>query len=196
MARKFEIENTITRQYRRFNATGTQLEVRLLTFSDATDPVSHFLVCLNDLLRHALQNLSESDMVGITIQNRENQNIKSIGIIFRRKDQLAADVILSLVQKYSQSNARSNSLDKLIMTVYSVRIPVGFCKRMIKSRGRPLTVMAHLKRSVVEVKANENFLTHAIIIAIAKLENYPDYKAYVQGRKISPVVQKLSLGQV
>ena len=51
--------------------------------------------------------------------------------------------------------------------------------------------MAHLKRSVVEVKASENCLIHAIIIAIAKLENDPDYKAYVQGRKIHPVIQKL-----
>ena len=43
----------------------------------------------------------------------------------------------------------------------------------------------------MEVKASENCLIHAIIIAIAKLENDPDYKAYVQGRKIRPLVQKL-----
>jgi len=51
--------------------------------------------------------------------------------------------------------------------------------------------MAHLKRSVVEVKATENCLAQALIIAIAKAENDPDYKAYRQGRKILPVVQKL-----
>jgi hypothetical protein len=102
MAPRFEIEDTITRQYRRFSATGTQLVVRLLPPSDATDPVSHFLASLNDLFSHALQNLSESDMVGLKIQNRENQNDKPIGISFTRKDQLAADVILSLVQKVSQ----------------------------------------------------------------------------------------------
>ena len=34
-------------------------------------------------------------------------------------------------------------------------------------------------------------MAHAIIIAIAKLENDPDYKAYVQCRKKRPVVQKL-----
>ena len=83
-------------------------------------------------------------MVGITIQNRENQNDKPIGISFRRKDQLAGDVILSLVQKVSQSNARFNALDKLIMTVHSVRMPVGFGIRAVKSSGRPLPVMAHL----------------------------------------------------
>jgi hypothetical protein len=77
------------------------------------------------------------------------------------------------------------------MTVHSVRMPMGFGKRGIKSRGRPLSVMTHLKTSVVEVKASENCLAHAIIIAIAKMENDPNYKTYRQGRKISPVVQEL-----
>jgi len=76
------------------------------------------------------------------------------------------------------------------MTVHSVRMPVGF-GRGIKSRGRSLPVMAHLKTNVVEVKASDNSLAHAIIIAIAKVENDPNYKAYRQGRKIRPVVQKL-----
>jgi hypothetical protein len=76
--------------------------LRLLPPSDATDHVSNFLASLNDLFRHALQNLKESDKVGITIQNRENQNDKRIGITFRRKYQLAAELIQSLVQKVSK----------------------------------------------------------------------------------------------
>jgi len=100
MARRLVIEETSTRQQRRFNATGTQLVVRLLPHVNDTDPVSLFLANMNDLFRHAIQNLSESDMVGITIQNRKNQNDKHIAISFRRKVQLAADVILSLVQKF------------------------------------------------------------------------------------------------
>jgi len=46
-------------------------------------------------------------------------------------------------------------------------MPVGF-GRGIKSNGRPLSVMAQLKRSVVELQASENCLAHAIIMAIAK----------------------------
>ena len=51
---------------------------------------------------------------------------------------MAADVIFSLMQKVSQSNARFNALDKVIITVYSVRMTVGFGKLGKKSRGRPL----------------------------------------------------------
>jgi hypothetical protein len=38
--------------------------------------------------------------------------------------------------------------------------------------------MAHLKTIDVLVKASENCLSHAIIIAMAKVENGPNYKAY------------------
>ena len=93
--------------------------VRLFPPYDATDPVSHFLASMYELLRHALQNLSEIYMVGITIQNRENQNVKPIGISFRRKDQVAADVILSLVRKVSKSNARFKAPDKLNIRTFS-----------------------------------------------------------------------------
>jgi len=43
----------------------------------------------------------------------------------------------------------------------------------------------------VEVKAEGNCLPHALIIAVAKVDNNPNYKAYRQGRKIRPVVQNL-----
>ena len=61
---------------------GTQLTVRLLPLShnEARDPVSHFKASVNDLIEHALQDLTDSDMVGITIQIRVNQNDKLIGI--------------------------------------------------------------------------------------------------------------------
>jgi len=51
--------------------------------------------------------------------------------------------------------------------------------------------MAHLKTSIVEVKAEENYLAHALVIYIAKVENDPDYKAYRQGRMIRQVVKTL-----
>ena len=53
---------------------------------------------MNHLCEQALHNLSDSDMEGITIQNRENVNNKPIGISFRRKDQVLGDVIWSVIE--------------------------------------------------------------------------------------------------
>jgi len=74
MASRFELDDTIRRQYRRYNTVGTQLTVRLLPPTDNSDPVGYFLASVNELFEYALQDVSDSDMVGITIQNRANQN--------------------------------------------------------------------------------------------------------------------------
>ena len=58
------------------------------------------------------------------------------------------------------------------MNVLSVRMPVALGRRAIKSKGRPLSVMAHLKTNVVKVQATDNCLAYAIIIAIARVEKY------------------------
>jgi len=93
MARRFEIADRITKQYRRYNAVGRQFTVRLLPPSDNSDSVTHFLASVNDLFEHALRDVDDSDMVRMTIQNQINENDKSIGISFKRKDQLSGDVV-------------------------------------------------------------------------------------------------------
>ena len=60
-----------------------------------------------------------------------------------------------MIKKVSQLNFRFNALDTLFVTVHSVRMTVNFVKNLLKSRGRPLTLMGHLKRIIVEVKAEE-----------------------------------------
>jgi len=74
--------------------------------------------------------------------------------------------------------------------VNCVKMPLGFGYG-IKTKGSPLSVMAHSKQSIVEVKADNNCLAHALIIANAKVDNDANYKAFRQGRKILPVVRGL-----
>jgi len=89
-----------------------------------------------------------------------------------------------MFQKVSQTYSRFDALDTLVVTKHSVRMPVGLGKHAIKISGRPLSVVAHLKTSIVEVNAEENCLAHALVISIAKVENDPDLKAYRKGKKI------------
>jgi len=70
-------------------------------------------------------------------------------------------------------------------------MPVGFGKHVITSTGRTLSVMAHLKTKMVEMKAEENCSAHALLIAIVKVDKDTSYKAYIQGRKIRHVVETL-----
>ena len=61
----------------------------------------------------------------------------------------------------------------------------------IKTMRRPILVMAHLKKSIVQVKAETNCLAHALIIAIAKVTKDPNYKTYMEGRKLYPRFDQL-----
>jgi len=136
-----------------------------------------------------LEDVGNADIVGITIHNEVNQSDTPLGFIFRRKDQLWSDVIWSVFDKVTHSNSRLNASDTLIVAVHSVTMPVGFGR--IKQKDRPFAIMVQLKRSIVEVGAEENCLAHALVIAIARLNNDPNHKAYRQGRKIRPVVDQL-----
>ena len=190
MERGFTVDDEITRQYRRFNAVGTQLTVRLLPPPDDSNPVTHFLDSVSDLLHYALRDYEDSEMVGTTVRNEVNVQYKAIGLSFRRKDQISADVILSVWEKVTQSNSRFNALDTLVLQVHSVKMPVGF-GRSVKTRGTPLSVLAHLKKSNVRVKSETNCLAHAILIAIAKITNDPNYTSYRKGNKLGPAVNQL-----
>jgi hypothetical protein len=54
-----------------------------------------------------------------------------------------------------------------------------------------LDTLAHVKKSILHVNADSNCLAHALVIAIAKVENDPDYNSYRRGYKIRPVVQRV-----
>jgi hypothetical protein len=195
MADTFEVLDEVNRQYQRFNAQGTQLTVRLLPPPDDSniDPITHFESSMNARFNYILRNVDGSDMVGLVIQNEsteeKTQTDKPIGFSFRRKDQLSTEVIWSLFEKVTQSNARFKAMDKLVVTVHSVKLPAGSGRA--KTKGRQIDNLAHLKRSIVRVDADTNCLTHALVIAIAKVNNDPNYNTYRRGFKIHPEVRSL-----
>jgi hypothetical protein len=90
-------------------------------------------------------------------------------------------VIWSVLERVIQSNERFNALDKLVIVVHSVKMPAGFGR--LKTKGRPMSELAVTKESIVRVRAEENCLAHALIIAIAKLNNDPEYKSFRKGYK-------------
>ena len=65
-------------------------------------------------------------------------------------------------------------MDTLIVMVHSVTMPVRFRRDGIKQKGRPLANMVQLKGSIVEVGAEEKCLEHALMFAIARLNNEPN----------------------
>ena len=138
---------------------------------------------MSNVFEYALRNCNESDMVGVTISNEVNAQDKPIGISFRRKDQLSEEVIWSVFEKVARSNTRFNAMDRLVFVSHSVRMPVGFGRTALRTKGRQLANMAHLKLSIIEVKAENNCLANALIIAIARMNKDPNSQSYRKGYK-------------
>ena len=118
--------------------------------------MSHFLYSVTELFEHALRDLEDSDEVGITISIEVEVKDRAIGISFRRKDQITGDVIWSVFEKVAQSNARFNALDKLVMTVHSVKMPIGHGGAGIATKGIPLDIMVHLKKVLYKSERKVN----------------------------------------
>ena len=125
----------------------------------------------------------------MSIHNGYNQPEKHIGLSFRKRDQVSRDVLWSVFEKVTQSNARYQAL-VCTFRVHSVKMLVGFGNAQT-SKGRPLSVMAHLKRSIVEMNSEGNYLAHALVIAVARMKNDPNYQAYKRGLEILPSVSEL-----
>jgi len=154
-----------------------------------SNPMSYFLDSVTELFEYALRDLEDSDMVGITISNEVEVKDRAIGISYRRRDQITGEVIWTVFEKVAQSNARFNAFDKLVVTIHSVKMPIGHGK--ITSKGRPLETMVHLRRSIVKVKAKSNCLAHALVIAKAIVDGDPNYESYRHGYKLRPLVDRL-----
>jgi hypothetical protein len=95
-----------------------------------------------------------------------------------------------VLEKVLQSNSRFNDFDPSTIEVHAVRMPAGFGGG-IKTKGRPLTVLAHQKRSIIEVKAETKCLANAVIIANVRITKDPNYTAYRKELKIKPTVDNL-----
>jgi hypothetical protein len=98
------------------------------------NPVDHFLASVNDLFENVLQGVQDSDIVGVAIRNEVNQSDKPIGLSSKRRGQISGDVIWSVFEKVSQSNFRFNALDTLTIEVHSVKMPVGFGRKVLRRK--------------------------------------------------------------
>jgi len=73
MSRYFTVRNEITCHYRRFNAEGRELTVRLKSPPPSSTAAQHFTDSVDALFEYSLRDLQPSDMVGISIHNADNQ---------------------------------------------------------------------------------------------------------------------------
>jgi hypothetical protein len=150
----------------------------------------YFAESVDELFEYALRNLQPGDTVGVSIHNANSLQDRPLGLSFRRRDHISREFLWSVFEKVTQSIADFEALDTLMFHVHSVRMPVGF-GRTQTPRGRSRSAIARIKRSVVQIRAERDCLAHALVVAIARVTNDPEYRKYSDGRNKMKILSKV-----
>ena len=142
-------------------------------------PIIYFKECINALTNYVVDDVRDRDLVGLRFGNADNVEGKVVGISLRRHDQLKLDVVWGVLGKVVQSNATFGFTDRLEVHLDHVRMPAGNSRE--KTKGKSVDAMSATKKSIVVVKAALYCLTHALIIAMARINGDPKYKSYRNG---------------
>jgi hypothetical protein len=112
-------------------------------FRGESDSAVYLRECIAALTNYLVDEVPGRDLIGLKIRNTENVHDNGIGISLRRQNQLKADVVLSVLGKVIQSNARFGLTDRLEVHLDHVRMPVG--NGGVKTNGRSLVVLSAIK---------------------------------------------------
>ena len=189
--RPFRILDETFKSFPKFNTTGRSLLIKFNLPGEEQDPTTYLKECITALTNYLVDKVPDRDLVGLRIRNTENVQDKVVGISLRRRDQLKADVVWSVLGKVIQSNARFALTDRLEVHLDHVRMPAGNGKKAEKTKGRSISVLSAIKTSIVTVKAVFMCLAHALIIAMAKVNDDSKFKSYRDGYGLKEPVEKL-----
>jgi len=109
----FRILDVTFKSFPKFNTTGRSLLIKFNLPAEEHDPTTYLKECIPALTNYLVDKVPDRDLVGLTIRNTENVQDKVVGISLRRRDQLKADVVWSVLGKVIQSNARFALTDRL-----------------------------------------------------------------------------------
>jgi len=135
------------------------------------EPTAYLKECITALTNYLVDKVLGRDLVGLRIRNTDNVQDKVVGIGLKCCDQFKSDVVWDVSGKVVQSNARFSLTDRLEVHLDHVRMPAVNGREWTK--GRPLSVLSALKRSIVVVKAAFLCLAHALIIVMARVNVDP-----------------------
>ena len=87
-------------------------------------------------------------------------------------------MVWGVLGKVVQSNERFGLSDRLEVHLHHVSVPTVNGRMAEKTKGRSLGFMSDIKNIIVKVKAEFVCLDNALIIAVARVNGYPNYKSY------------------
>jgi hypothetical protein len=110
----------VIRYYMCFNAEGRELTLRMTAPPPASAaagvPARYLANSADEMFEYTLCDIHYGDMVGISISNEDKQQVRHIGLSFRRRDQICRDVPLSVFEKVTNVTLPGSSYSHVSRT--------------------------------------------------------------------------------
>jgi hypothetical protein len=100
-------------------------------------------------------------------------------------------MVWDVLGKVVQSNARFTLCDRLEVHLDIVKMHASNGKMAEKAKGRPLNVLSAIKRRFTVEKAAFLCMSHALIIAMARVNGDTKYELYRNGKCLKKPVEDL-----
>ena len=147
----FLILDETSKSFPNFNETGRSLLIKLRSPAEHVKRNVYLKECITALNNYLVNDVRDSDLVGLRIRNTDKVQYKLLGISFRRGEQLKPDVVCGVLGKVVQSNAWFGLCDRLEVNLDHVTIPIGNDRE--KTKGRSLNIVNAIKKIIVKVTA-------------------------------------------
>ena len=131
------------------------------------------------LLNDVTGDMNERDQVRFVL--RSDQLDTPISIPFMDVLQLTPERVFSQIERVVQSNRDFRLNDTVTVDILHVEAPQGSGRSRLKRDILDIREYLHKKKSIVTIKNNDNLcLARALVVAVAKIENAPNYKNLIR----------------
>ena len=172
----YEKESVTKHKSKKFRMTATDHTIRfnnVLSELDLIESYERTQAIFEHLLNDVTQDMNEKDQVRFVL--RSEQLDTPISMPFMVVEQLTTERIFSQIERVIQSNRDFRLNDTVTVDIIHVEAPQGSGR----SKRATLNIRdyLHKKGSVITIQNNDNLcLARALVVAIAKVENKPNYK--------------------
>ena len=172
----YEKESVTKHKSRKFRMTATDHAIRfnnVLSELDLIESYERTQAIFEHLLNDVTQDMNEKDQVRFVL--RSEQLDTPISIPFMTVEQLTTERVFSQIERVIQSNRDFRLNDTVTVDIIHVEAPqgIGRSKRTVLN----IREYLHKKNTVITIQNNDNLcLARALVVAIAKVENAPNYK--------------------
>ena len=172
----YEKESVTKTKSKKFRMSATDHRVRFNNSVNQLDLIESYRrtqAIFRHLLNDVTEDMNDQDQVRFVL--RSDQLDTPISIPFIPVIQLTPEKVFSQIERVIQSNRDFRLNDTVVVDIIHVEAPQGSGRS--KRTNLNIKDFLHKKKSIITIQNNDNLcLARALVVAIAKIEKYPNYK--------------------